>query len=272
MDKEEGKARSIQDASKELSIPENTLRKYLSYFSIKIDKVGRKTLLPEESIQCLSEILQLKSNGWSLKQIKELREKQDNKEGTASISKEADTIDGNDLVLNINTPLEEENKDLESTSVSESFEKTSSNENENTTRINVLKDEFEDEKAKIQSETSLDNSENNDGVLEKPVEVNEVKDSNSLKEEIKEAASNISNGIKAPLTKDLVNKEIASQAKRASRLYRYLSSRHAPRDTAEVKADLDRRVIFLNGLRYLRDNWLDRKTGVHQSEPELAKV
>jgi len=61
------------------------------------------------------------------------------------------------------------------------------------------------------------------------------------------------------LTKDYVNKEIAVQGKRVSRLYRFLGSRNLSRDSAEIKADLDRRVIFLNGLRYFRDNWLERK-------------
>ncbi|MDX1919952.1 MAG: MerR family transcriptional regulator [Candidatus Caenarcaniphilales bacterium] len=277
---EEQTGSTIQEASKTLSIPENTLRKYLTYFDIAVEKQGRKTLLTNNSMNCLSEIVQLKGNGWSLKEIKNFRDKQ----GTNSEAKEK--LENKEIVS-----VEEQ---TEEPIIAEEINEASF-ENNDQVSINEVEDKNilvqtiehprvipslleENLEVDTQSEPSIlsfarergeekhDKNEINANNLNEELEI-QIDENEDVNSKIKLLASKV----RLPLTKDLVNKEIAVQAKRASRLYRFLSSRNAPRDSAEIKADLDRRVVFLNGLRYLRDNWLERKSA-DPHEDKLAKV
>lgn len=273
---------TIQEASKILSVPENTLRKYLTYFEITVEKQGRKTLLSKDSMNCLSEIVQLKGNGWSLKDIKNFRDKQASP-GANVASLE---IPNNEISQeNTNEVTISENSIEHSKEETTSFELP---EEQNNSHSEIKFEHIETEEYSKPT-LNISNKEEKEEVETEPSILSFVKESDEIQLENKDESSHLSNEdlelqldenqdvnlkikllaskVKLPLTKDLVNKEIAVQAKRASRLYRFLSSRNAPRDSAEIKADLDRRVIFLNGLRYLRDNWLERKSAdPHQEE------
>lgn len=278
LNKEESFEYSIHDVSQRLSIPENTLRKYLAYFDLKVERIGRKNYLSEDVIQCLSEILQLKSNSWSLKQIKSFREAQKSK--STQVEKENDK---DEEVFNQNnlSHIEEdaessikviENNIQSSTQIPENYLIEEKPEQEESNSINLPEQQIIKEAQEIIEKTDQDDfqtdseeteqnqfkeenhnaEETNNQELEK-----EIDDSNDPESRKNKRIITIPN--KPPLTKDYVNKEIATQAKRASRLYRFLGSRNSSKDSAEIKADLNRRVEFLNGLRYIRDNWLERQ-------------
>jgi DNA-binding transcriptional MerR regulator len=335
---------SIQDVSKKLSIPENTIRKYLTYFELPVEKVGRKTCLTDESIQCLSEILQFKSNGLSLKQIKALRDGSNegdlfqdnspiisqqniNQDISHSAGKEFEQIEES---LHIHELAKDQsNQDVELknlSSIEENLSSTSSQSNEpQFTNEGVSNDAIElgdssgngletlhqqvsdleldgenlgneyiekefaekefpgkiyseqDYSEEINPEFSNQIINSSEGENKNPFESNEpdsFQQESQLQEPFHQDSHNRgprrnnpkqntqrSADYREPLSKDLVNREIATQSKRASRLYRFLSSRISRRDAAEIQADLNRRVEFINGLRYLRDNWLTRRSG-----------
>ena len=330
---------SIQDVSKKLSIPENTIRKYLTYFELPVEKVGRKTCLTDESIQCLSEILQFKSNGLSLKQIKALRDgssegdlfqdnspiisqQNTNQDISHSAGKEFEQIEES---LHIHELAKDQsNQDVELknlSSIEENLSSTSSQSNEpqftnegvsndaielgdssgnglETLHQQVSDSELDGEylgneyiekefaekeflgknySEEINPEFSNQIIDSSEGDNKNPFESNEpdsFQQESQLQESFHQDSHNRgprrnnpkqntqrSADYREPLSKDLVNREIATQSKRASRLYRFLSSRISRRDAAEIQADLNRRVEFINGLRYLRDNWLTRRSG-----------
>lgn len=284
IDMEDTTGLTIQEASKILSIPENTLRKYLTYFEITVEKQGRKTLLSKDSMNCLSEIVQLKGNGWSLKDIKNFRDKQPASGANKEITNTEIANEDNPITLSeeiIQTPeelfpIKESSQEIleKSPEIINEQEEFPSNDNlqdrfianqQNNSQENQEDKEIEPSIlsfTKESDEIPLDNKDETSNLSHDDLEL-QLDENQDVNLKIKLLASKV----KLPLTKDLVNKEIAVQAKRASRLYRFLSSRNAPRDSAEIKADLDRRVIFLNGLRYLRDNWLERKSAdPHQDE------
>lgn len=293
---------SISQAAEKLSIPENTLRKYLNYFNLKVEKNKRKSFLSEETLRYLTEILQLKSNGLSLKQIKSLGEKQFNQQDLLGLNNtpitEAETIQ------NIN-PITENNENIEVSQTlfekleTENFENINYqpipdirpsdgleqiiNANENAISENPLAGNyFEDINPVSLNSVPYIPQRGEENYIHNSLDENlEDHEHNQNENEYEQNHSDFNNNqsysrhnnwssSQAPqntiLTKDYVNKEIAAQGKRVSRLYRFLSSRNLPRDSAEIKADLDRRVIFLNGLRYFRDNWLEKKEYSHNSE------
>jgi hypothetical protein len=285
---------SIQEVSQQLSIPENTIRKYLAYFNLEVDKVGRKILLSQETIACVSEILQLKSNGWSLSQIKTFRDSQP-QAGSLPISNaetvipetsiieeteepEAKVVDSPENSFESDNSIEAPIQEIaEEVPIENVFVQESPVENVNDFNNFANSEEQLPDREQSNEESHSDHFEAPRETSNRNLRMEEESefDSDSLDEEPEQRHGNMMAPIsKPPLTKDYVNKEIATQAKRASRLYRFLSSRNSSRDSAEVKADLDRRVEFLNGLRYIRDNWLDRQgqqPGAYQGR-DLAGV
>ncbi len=255
---------SISDAAEKLTIPENTLRKYLNYFNLKVEKNKRKSFLSEETLRYLAEILQLKSNGLSLKQIKSLCEKQFNQQDLLTLNSLPEEVK-EEIKPEINTNQDEniiiaqniENNipELEEVfiNVNESFipefDINTSQVLENNYNHDQLNNNLENQ------EENLENPEYNENEDQRHYNQSNV---HSEEDDDNNWSSSHSQG-QTILTKDYVNKEIAVQGKRVSRLYRFLNSRNLSRDSVEIKADLDRRVIFLNGLRYFRDNWLERK-------------
>lgn len=293
---EENSGFTIQEASKKLSLPENTLRKYIVYFELKVEKSGRKSYLVNESMECLTQIIQLKSNGWSLKQIKDFMNKE-GKNKAEALGSSNEAIESGENISNDSAEEITENSQIE---VNDSEgegnigeEETEADENDDyapeVSSIEV-ESEFVEEIDPNLPTQGLDNSgsfdeRNEEDQIEKPTktllredeldasnisEVNEDEQNEEQEDQFSDSSdeSRSSFSKRVNLTKDSVNKEIANQAKRASRLYRFLGSRNSPRDTAEIKADLDRRVIFLNGLRYIRDNWLERPS--HEGTKEKA--
>jgi DNA-binding transcriptional MerR regulator len=272
---------SIQEASKKLSVPENTLRKYLAYFDLAIEKVGRKNYLSELTVNYLTEIIHLKSNGWSLKQIKEFREKAEIKintqeeqapeaEGTPQQEQylsEVKTEDNNEH-QSVGQEVQNEVVDIDK---SQQESKGEPKETPSSEVLSEAEPEHNQPRHVSESTESEENIGNQVEASDASNDENEDVPLSNYNEERKRVVA------KTPFTKDYVNKEIATQAKRTSRLYRFLSSRNSPRDSAEIKADLDRRVEFLNGLRYIRDNWLERshsKDHSHRSNnnKDLASV
>ncbi len=269
---------SVHDLAQKMSLPENTLRKYLAYFNLPVEKLGRKNYLNENTEHCLSEILQLKNNGWSLKQIKAFRDEQEqNKQNALAVANEEAAVNPiepisvgevvSEPVSEVVQPeaiIQEEKPEVQIQSLEQ---EVSANEV-------VLQEAAEPAVAVETNESSASSEE-----LRVPVQAeseveslppsqrhaDEQSDGDYEEQPSEDPFKQIQ---KPPLTKDFVNKEIATQAKRASRLYRFLSSRNSPKDSAELKADLDRRVEFLNGLRYLRDNWLDRSGHSREEERE----
>ncbi|MDX1918008.1 MAG: MerR family transcriptional regulator [Candidatus Caenarcaniphilales bacterium] len=234
---------SINEAADQIGLLHNTLRKYLDYFELDVLKDGRKILLPQTTVKFLAEITRLKSNGWSLKQIKEFLEKQKTENTGDSLNdykpEVSDEISKDESVQDHIDTTSAQNEAIENTV--EEFKTIDPSLSQS---VEVFSAEVSGtEITQVSPEVNSDES-------EKP---------SSFEKQ------------RPPLTKDFVNREIAIQAKRTSRLYHYLGSRHSPRETAELQAILDKRVIFLNGLRYIRDNWVEHHTGAQSRErPERA--
>ncbi len=292
--KEENVGFSIHEVSERLSLPENTLRKYLAYFDLEVERIGRKNYLSEQVVQYLSEILQLKSNSWSLKQIKAFRDVQKNKlqaNLAASTTQEQENTSPELTDIPENSLLQAQNKP------EEEIKEQSKQEIQEQPKEEIIKSEelvvlpeaeiiqeiinispkviITSNQPEIQSEDNLEenNQKEEIEIINSEEEISpavEIPNENETEEEYVKNKRIITVFNKPPLTKDYVNKEIATQAKRASRLYRFLSSRNSQKDSAEIKADLNRRVEFLNGLRYIRDNWLDRQP--QHKERDLAGV
>jgi DNA-binding transcriptional MerR regulator len=255
---------SITEASQKLSLPDNTIRKYLIYFSLKVQKVGRKNTLPEETMASLDQIIKLKNNGWSLQQIKDFMEKSPSSSDNAEESQaenETQSTEEPEVIHHSQEAMEVEQESftaekegyLSVVMDAEEVIETDEGEEQQTRerKISFL----EGESTVLDEETEAEQ-----------IEAEQIEEEQERQRDYEPASRDRKRTMvmaRHPLTKDYVNREIAVQAKRASRLYRFLSSRNMPRDTAEVRADLDRRVVFLNGLRYLRDNWLERKDNHH---------
>ncbi len=320
---------SIADLSKELSIPETTIRKYLTYFGLEVSKEGRKIMLLESSIKSLLEIIKLKANGWSLTQIKDFMAGNANKAEEhippASINSD-DASEDNQIQTENESPLNGEqilsqareevsevsyghqqtespsgeawlpadqfapeangsSAENEEAEGDEESEQESEDEDENEEEAEEQPQEEEEESEEeseeeeenslqaineetIISETGEDKPKPPKLTLE-PRKPKQQKNSGRERERDRETQNQNANGEAAEqnlaepktllLNGDHIAREISLQAKRVSRLQRFLSARHAPRETAELKDILDKRAVFLNGLRYIRDNWVERR-------------
>lgn len=230
---EESKTYTVAELAKTTSVQEQTIRKYIHYFDIPAEKIGRKTYLKKDAVKYILEVVRLRANGMTLKQIKELA-------SSPSPIKE-----------DIQTELipEESTEDNPESPQNEAVETASpqiySNEN---TNIQVISS------PEVPSNVSYDQvTEDTLSQEDSPSPINEnIHLSKDLNEHL--------------FTRDYINKEITNQARKVSRLQRFLSSKHSNKEIAEIKANLDRRYVFLAGLRYIRDNWLIR--GQNTSTPQ----
>ncbi|HEY9886514.1 MAG TPA: MerR family transcriptional regulator, partial [Vampirovibrionales bacterium] len=269
---------SIADAAQKLSLQDNTLRKYLNFFELKVEKVGRKNLVLNDTMRCLEEIIQLKSNGWSLKQIKDFRAKQEeipeksqletkssesiSTEGKLSEKASSSTTNNKEQVNKEGNP---KNNSVNEAKLSEPSEKELNSRNQNYPHS----DNNQPSNSKREEEHTASSNEKEEELPRQQdrnkrrshEEIEDSNDDDSEDEREDSADTQSEERIKRqPLSKDMVNREISNQARRVSRLNRFSNSRSGPRDAAEIRSDLNRRIIFLNGLRYFRDNWLERNS------------
>jgi|GEM_PF-3109463 len=249
---------SVSEASTQLSVPENTIRKYLTYFDLPIRKVGRKTFITEESMNFIKEIIKLRANGLSLKKITALREEQSNKES-------------------LSTPPAQENHNEEAQEVNTNTNiNTKTQANKNTapppqTKPKTANKSSGQPKIKMSSSLDLENE-----LLS--LSASKEQPTPGTQQETKSPGSEEKNQHqKASPEKDNlihineVSREIANQARRVTRLQRMLSSnKTSPKELMEIKADLGRRYIFLAGLRHIRDNWLMRGNEDNQQQKQIS--
>jgi DNA-binding transcriptional MerR regulator len=243
---------SVQEISKKLEIPENTLRKYLTYFQLPVKRIGRKNFLSSDIVKYLKEILQLKSNSWSLKQIKSFRDAQKNQKSEKNESiEEAETTETEEAPQEIKKEASSPATQNENLQVDFSQVDNNNEQAESAKQAIETTNQAEPEFA-VEPETVNDGmAETKGNSPDKPEQIKETQPPSNPKRN-----NNYQTG---QLDRDQVNKLIGIEAKKISRLYRFLSSRASSRDLAEAQSTLDLRVKFLAGLRHLRDNWLSKQ-------------
>ena len=287
---------SVADLSEELKINHQMIRRYIAYFDLAVEKQGRKMLLPRKSVEHIMQISQLKQNGWSPKDIRELlrREEQQKQEQQQDKQKEQE-------------PRDKEEKKQDSRQEAEDKQQAHSKEDRRAPRTNHPRQEKDTEKQKNRENSAPASSAHKQHKERDPAEKqnrqhlapptdtvqtqhqhkiphtlqhtssgNQVihakqqnNNTNSSKEATHAKTQNNTADAASPnteLTKDSINREISMQARKVARLYKFLGSKHAPREVAELKADLNRRVEFVYGLRYIRDNWIERHVSTASSK------
>lgn len=231
---------SLTEVAEKLALPVTKVRNYMISFGLESKKDGRKVLLSELSIKFLEQVVRLKANGWSLQQIRNF-------------------ISGNTSSLPNVAPQHEESrspqsqKEIEADAVSieeekEKKEKEEKNRTQKDLKETVLEEE-EEEQQKEQKEEQQ--SERKEEIRE------ERRQGRSPQQDSRKKQQNQDEYI--PLTKELLNEEITSQSKKLGRLRKALAMvRASQKDLLETNADIDRRYVFIAGLRHIRDNWVEK--------------
>lgn len=230
----------VVELAEKFSVKDTTIRKYITDFEIPHQKDGRKTLLNNDSVSLLTEILKLKESGMSIKKIKEIRQAQiqaESKNNTTTISASEKTDKPAKSKTKTETP-EPKPEEIKPQSQEPKAEKT----------------EFEITEAKIEDKPEGQKSQekkHNNKRKNKKEKYNKDSENNTSKESVQR-----NNTV---LTRDFIGQEITNQSRRVSKINRQLGSNPAPRERAEMETSLNLRFNFLAGLRYIRDNWLSDK-------------
>ena len=222
---------SLTEVAEKLVLPLAKVRNYMISFGLESKKDGRKVLLSELSIKFLEQVVRLKANGWSLQQIRNF-------------------ISGNTSVLPNVTPQHEESKN---------FQK----------EIEPLAAPFEEEEKKEKEKEQENRTQKNlKETLHEEEQEQKEQQQEERKEEIREERRHPQQDSKKkqqsqdeyiPLTKEFLNEEITSQSKKLGRLRKALAMiRASQKDLLETNADIDRRYVFIAGLRHIRDNWVEK--------------
>ncbi len=236
----EKKLYTIAEIAEKLSIQETTIRKYLNSFNLTVEKKNRKILLPETSLNFLEEIIKLKANGWTLKQIQALRS-QENPD-SSTINK---IIENNNIENLLEKP--EVKKEIVDIKLKEIIKPEAKKEIVDIKPKEIIKAEVKKEVVDIkQEETKQENIET-------------IKNTSKNLEELICKKEDDENNFDENLTKDYINKEITIQSRKVSKLQKFISMKNISfREHAEMKLALNNRFIFLAGLRYIRDNWISK--------------
>lgn len=230
----------VVELAEKFGVKDTTIRKYITDFEIPHTKDGRKTLLDEEAVTLLTEILKLKESGMTLKKIKEIRQAQIQAESkTTTVEKEKQEPAKSQPQKQEKVETPEPSQVKEEPKAEPQIKKEARKETKNEAKPEKKRKES---RKKEQEETNTSNT------------VDKKEDKNK---EYTQRNNTV-------LTRDYIGKEITNQSRKVSKINRQLSSNVSLREKAEMETSLNLRFSFLAGLRYIRDNWLSDKKAPHK--------
>jgi len=258
---DEQKLYTIPELSEELSVPDNTLRKYVNYFELPVERKSRKVYLTYKAVRTIKSILKLRHNGLPLPRIKSLlsilkkkdrlaNQNQDNSELEIKTERQTKLPDFDDQKQEETSKIQPKSSSSLSQNKKTDSKISSNNFPENTTKTSFQEKENKEQASKptVKQNYEVENS-------FRPKNLEDLEASPVNREEIKEEEK------ENTMTKSFLNGLVANVSRRLNGIKKASCFLADGKELAEKEKYLYHLKILLAGVRNLRDNWVenDRK-------------